>query len=128
MIFYMKSDITCIEISCHGSIIRGTEIFLLYISNFLWTNAIFFFQASGSGTADLRHFVFYAFAGRTGIRRWDRKSEVSSFDPHIHSFLRRLIEYKTSHWKENIDYVTLLKPLKCICVFYPCIFFHYCIM
>ena len=100
--FIWKNDMTCSEFSCHGSIIRGSEIFLLYIANFLWTSAILFFiQASGSGTADLRHFVFYAFAGRTGIPRWHRKSEVSSLDPHIPSFLQRLIEYKTSHWRKN---------------------------
>ncbi|KAK9129748.1 hypothetical protein Sjap_010235 [Stephania japonica] len=29
-----------------------------------------------SGTVDLRHFAFYAFAGRTGTLRWSRKTEV----------------------------------------------------
>lgn len=33
-------------------------------------------QASDAGTVDLRHFAFYAFAGRTGIVRWTRKNEV----------------------------------------------------
>ncbi|CAH9088391.1 unnamed protein product [Cuscuta epithymum] len=31
--------------------------------------------SESSGTVDLRHFVFYAFAGRTGEIRWSRKSE-----------------------------------------------------
>ncbi|XP_019177507.1 PREDICTED: uncharacterized protein LOC109172727 [Ipomoea nil] len=31
--------------------------------------------SENSGTVDLRHFVFYAFAGRTGEIRWSRKSE-----------------------------------------------------
>ncbi|XP_074576516.1 uncharacterized protein LOC141833031 [Curcuma longa] len=32
-------------------------------------------ENSGSSTADLRHFAFYAFAGRTGTLRWSRKNE-----------------------------------------------------
>ncbi|KAL4644291.1 hypothetical protein ACB092_02G154300 [Castanea dentata] len=28
-----------------------------------------------AGTVDLRHFAFYAYAGRSGILRWDRKNE-----------------------------------------------------
>lgn len=31
--------------------------------------------SENSGAVDLRHFAFYAFAGRTGLHRWDRKSE-----------------------------------------------------
>lgn len=31
--------------------------------------------SESSGSIDLRHFVFYAFAGRTGELRWSRKSE-----------------------------------------------------
>ncbi|KAJ4964612.1 hypothetical protein NE237_016461 [Protea cynaroides] len=31
--------------------------------------------AENSGTVDLRHFAFYAFAGRTGVLRWSRKNE-----------------------------------------------------
>lgn len=37
-------------------------------------------QASeNSGTVDLRHFAFYAYAGRTGTLRWSRKNEVNPF-------------------------------------------------
>ncbi|KAG6532068.1 hypothetical protein ZIOFF_005906 [Zingiber officinale] len=32
-------------------------------------------ENSGSSIADLRHFAFYAFAGRTGTLRWSRKNE-----------------------------------------------------
>jgi len=28
---------------------------------------------------DLRHFAFYAFAGRSGVERWSRKTEVVFF-------------------------------------------------
>ncbi|KAK7309318.1 hypothetical protein RJT34_05945 [Clitoria ternatea] len=31
--------------------------------------------SENSGTVDLRHFAFYAFAGRSGIERWSRKNE-----------------------------------------------------
>ncbi|CAK9157078.1 unnamed protein product [Ilex paraguariensis] len=31
--------------------------------------------SENSGTVDLRHFAFYAFAGRTGMLRWSRKNE-----------------------------------------------------
>ncbi|KAK9165390.1 hypothetical protein Scep_000581 [Stephania cephalantha] len=31
--------------------------------------------SDNSGTVDLRHFAFYAFAGRTGTLRWSRKTE-----------------------------------------------------
>ncbi|KAA8547443.1 hypothetical protein F0562_003693 [Nyssa sinensis] len=31
--------------------------------------------SENSGTVDLRHFSFYAFAGRTGVLRWSRKNE-----------------------------------------------------
>lgn len=31
--------------------------------------------SENSGTVDLRHFAFYAFAGRSGILRWSRKNE-----------------------------------------------------
>ncbi|KAG4973390.1 hypothetical protein JHK87_030211 [Glycine soja] len=34
-----------------------------------------FHQGSASGTVDLRHFAFYAFAGRSGDERWSRKNE-----------------------------------------------------
>jgi hypothetical protein len=33
-------------------------------------------QGSEAGNADLRHFALYAFAGRSGDRRWSRKNEV----------------------------------------------------
>ncbi|THU44995.1 hypothetical protein C4D60_Mb02t13220 [Musa balbisiana] len=32
-------------------------------------------ENSGSGNVDLRHFAFYAFAGRTGTLRWSRKND-----------------------------------------------------
>lgn len=32
-------------------------------------------EASENSTVDLRHFAFYAFAGRTGMLRWSRKNE-----------------------------------------------------
>lgn len=31
--------------------------------------------SENSGTVDLRHFAFYAFAGRSGVERWSRKNE-----------------------------------------------------
>ncbi|KAL2348565.1 hypothetical protein Fmac_002565 [Flemingia macrophylla] len=31
--------------------------------------------SENSGTMDLRHFAFYAFAGRSGVERWSRKNE-----------------------------------------------------
>ncbi|KAM7252154.1 hypothetical protein ACFE04_024037 [Oxalis oulophora] len=31
--------------------------------------------SENSGTVDLRHFAFYAFAGRSGVLRWSRKNE-----------------------------------------------------
>ncbi|KAI4314801.1 hypothetical protein L6164_027673 [Bauhinia variegata] len=31
--------------------------------------------SENSGTVDLRHFAFYAFAGRSGVERWTRKNE-----------------------------------------------------
>uniref|UniRef100_A0A2P2JEW8 Uncharacterized protein MANES_02G100000 n=1 Tax=Rhizophora mucronata TaxID=61149 RepID=A0A2P2JEW8_RHIMU len=34
--------------------------------------------SENSGTVDLRHFAFYAFAGRTGVLRWHRKNEVAN--------------------------------------------------
>ncbi|THF99235.1 hypothetical protein TEA_013115 [Camellia sinensis var. sinensis] len=33
--------------------------------------------SENSGTVDIRHFAFYAFAGRTGTLRWNRKNEVT---------------------------------------------------
>ncbi|RRT74923.1 hypothetical protein B296_00014957 [Ensete ventricosum] len=39
-------------------------------------------QNSGSGNVDLRHFAFYAFAGRTGTLRWSRKNDVCFSFPH----------------------------------------------
>ncbi|XP_010934095.3 uncharacterized protein [Elaeis guineensis] len=38
-------------------------------------------ETPGSGTVDLRHFVFYAFAGRSGIPRWHRKNENIQLQP-----------------------------------------------
>ncbi|KAE9612967.1 hypothetical protein Lal_00027334 [Lupinus albus] len=32
-------------------------------------------DSENSGTVDLRHFAFYAFAGRSGVERWHRKNE-----------------------------------------------------
>lgn len=36
----------------------------------------FFQESDSAGTVDLRHFAFYAFAGRSGELRWTRKKEV----------------------------------------------------
>ncbi|MCH81546.1 FG-GAP repeat-containing protein, partial [Trifolium medium] len=33
--------------------------------------------SENTGTVDLRHFAFYAFAGRSGVERWSRKNEVN---------------------------------------------------
>ena len=33
-------------------------------------------DSENAGMMDLRHFAFYAFAGRTGTVRWTRKNEV----------------------------------------------------
>jgi hypothetical protein len=35
--------------------------------------------SENTGTVDLRHFAFYAFAGRSGVERWSRKNEVVFF-------------------------------------------------
>ncbi|KAH9662943.1 FG-GAP repeat-containing protein [Citrus sinensis] len=37
--------------------------------------------SENSGTVDLRHFAFYAFAGRSGLLRWSRKNENIEAQP-----------------------------------------------
>ena len=44
---------------------------------------------------DLRHFAFYAYAGRSGILRWDRKNEVISF---VISFILYLVWEFVGHF------------------------------
>ncbi|XP_015689377.1 uncharacterized protein LOC102718059 [Oryza brachyantha] len=51
-------------------------------------------QASETGTADLRHFALYAFAGRTGELRWSRKNENIPSQPSDASVLIPQHNYK----------------------------------
>ncbi|OAY74659.1 hypothetical protein ACMD2_02370 [Ananas comosus] len=51
-------------------------------------------EVSGNGTVDLRHFAFYAFAGRTGTLRWSRKSENIQAQPSDASMLIPQHNYK----------------------------------
>ncbi|KAG8076389.1 hypothetical protein GUJ93_ZPchr0006g45823 [Zizania palustris] len=51
-------------------------------------------QASETGTADLRHFALYAFAGRTGELRWSRKNENVPSQPSDASMLIPQHNYK----------------------------------
>lgn len=56
-------------------------------------------QASeNSGTVDLRHFTFYAFAGRSGLLRWSRKNEV------IHIFMFLLLCFKIYKQSSPFNY------------------------
>lgn len=50
--------------------------------------------SDNSGAVDLRHFAFYAFAGRSGIRRWERKNENIQADPSDASQLTPQHNYK----------------------------------
>jgi hypothetical protein len=51
-------------------------------------------QGSETGTADLRHFALYAFAGRTGERRWSRKNENIQTQPSDASVMIPQHNYK----------------------------------
>ncbi|RCV23336.1 hypothetical protein SETIT_4G290700v2 [Setaria italica] len=51
-------------------------------------------QGSETGTADLRHFALYAFAGRTGERRWSRKNENIQSQPSDASVMIPQHNYK----------------------------------
>jgi len=51
-------------------------------------------QGSETGTADLRHFALYAFAGRTGERRWSRKNENIQSQPSDASVIIPQHNYK----------------------------------
>uniref|UniRef100_A0A2P2JEZ0 Uncharacterized protein MANES_02G100000 n=2 Tax=Rhizophora mucronata TaxID=61149 RepID=A0A2P2JEZ0_RHIMU len=50
--------------------------------------------SENSGTVDLRHFAFYAFAGRTGVLRWHRKNENIEAQPSDASQLIPQHNYK----------------------------------
>lgn len=51
-------------------------------------------QGSEAGTADLRHFALYAFAGRSGDRRWSRKNENIQSQPSDASVMLPQHNYK----------------------------------
>ncbi|CAL4966233.1 unnamed protein product [Urochloa decumbens] len=51
-------------------------------------------QGSETGAADLRHFALYAFAGRTGERRWSRKNENIQSQPSDASVMIPQHNYK----------------------------------
>nr|CAB3469143.1 unnamed protein product [Digitaria exilis] len=51
-------------------------------------------QSSETGTTDLRHFALYAFAGRTGERRWSRKNENIQSQPSDASMMIPQHNYK----------------------------------
>ncbi|KAJ4785577.1 tRNA uridine 5-carboxymethylaminomethyl modification enzyme MnmG [Rhynchospora pubera] len=51
-------------------------------------------QGSGVNTVDLRHFAFYAFAGRTGQIRWSRKNENIDAQPSDASIVLPQHNYK----------------------------------
>ncbi|CAN6162583.1 unnamed protein product [Urochloa humidicola] len=51
-------------------------------------------QGSETGTTDLRHFALYAFAGRTGERRWSRKNENIQSQPSDASVMIPQHNYK----------------------------------
>ncbi|MED6172776.1 hypothetical protein PIB30_053059 [Stylosanthes scabra] len=50
--------------------------------------------SDNSGTADLRHFAFYAFAGRSGTERWRKKNENIEAQPSDASQLLPQHNYK----------------------------------
>ncbi|KAJ4823007.1 hypothetical protein Tsubulata_000380 [Turnera subulata] len=50
--------------------------------------------SDNSGTVDLRHFAFFAFAGRTGVLRWSRKNENIEAEPSDASQLIPQHNYK----------------------------------
>lgn len=61
---------------------------ILYFILIVWFgfvhDSLLFFQTFRSNASvDLRHFAFYAFAGRTGLIRWTRKNEVIIFSCSI---------------------------------------------
>ncbi|KAI7756807.1 hypothetical protein M8C21_014478 [Ambrosia artemisiifolia] len=51
-------------------------------------------SVDASGAVDLRHFAFYAFAGRTGTLRWSRKNEKIEAAPSDESTLISQHNYK----------------------------------
>lgn len=51
-------------------------------------------QGSEAGNADLRHFALYAFAGRSGDRRWSRKNENIQSQPSDASVMLPQHNYK----------------------------------
>ncbi|CAN6192339.1 unnamed protein product [Urochloa humidicola] len=51
-------------------------------------------QGPETGTTDLRHFALYAFAGRTGERRWSRKNENIQSQPSDASVMIPQHNYK----------------------------------
>ncbi|MED6149605.1 hypothetical protein PIB30_064076 [Stylosanthes scabra] len=52
------------------------------------------YGSDNSGTADLRHFAFYAFAGRSGTERWRKKNENIEAQPSDASQLLPQHNYK----------------------------------
>lgn len=78
---------------------------LTFFSNNELINLFIFQQGSGASTVDLRHFAFYAFAGRTGQIRWSRKNEVFSFVCFFFLFIIRCIfvylSFTVIYWQND---------------------------
>nr|KYP66914.1 hypothetical protein KK1_013225 [Cajanus cajan] len=60
--------------------------------------------SENSGNVDLRHFAFYAFAGRSGVERWSRKNEVLF---ECREFRESILGVMPHQWARRED--TLLK-------------------
>ncbi|CAJ2646478.1 unnamed protein product [Trifolium pratense] len=58
--------------------------------------------SENTGTVDLRHFAFYAFAGRSGVERWSRKNEFE-----CREFRESILGVMPHHWDRRED--TVLK-------------------
>jgi hypothetical protein len=89
-------------------------------------------QGSEAGNADLRHFALYAFAGRSGDRRWSRKNEVHwiqllflfhnffclHFSKRYSSLFRAPLSMENSNFACHYLMITVHKGLTYIYLFY----------
>lgn len=70
------------------------------VALFIFVTSVVYLQATENpGTVDLSHFSFYAYAGRTGLLRWTRKTDVSL----VFVIINPLVAFLLQKFKDSVS-------------------------